>query len=114
MQRVGPTFLKEQCMNEQTPDFDIDELNKVVREIIYPLENRFNEFERTHGSNFTASLAASLASELLLRLAITAKNVDEIQSAWHNVYQTSSKSLVNYAEYALFMKQAQSGLDKKQ
>ena len=100
-------------MNEKKPDFDLDELNKIVREIIFPLSERLNDFERTHGSNFTASLAGTLAKELLVRLATTSDNVEQIYSTWKTVYEGAQKSLVNYAEYALFVNRSNAGTNSK-
>jgi hypothetical protein len=100
-------------MTDQKTDFDLDELNKVVREIIFPLEDKFNEFEKTHGSNFTASLAATLAKELLMRLATTSDNVAQIHSTWQSVYESAAKSLVDFAEYALYVKKSNAGSDAK-
>jgi hypothetical protein len=105
--------LKGNAMIDPKPDFDLDELNKIVREIIFPLEDKFNEYEKTHGSNFTASLAATLAKELLVRLATTSDNVGQIHSTWKAVYDEAQKSLVNLAEYALFVKKSNAGSDAR-
>ena len=101
-------------MTEQKIDFDEQELHDVVLSIVEDLVKRFNDFERTHGSNFTASLAATLAKELLVRLATTSDSLEQIQSTWQKVNQEAYKSLIAYAKFSKHMNEVNPGVGKPQ
>ena len=101
-------------MTEQAIDFDEQELHDIVLAIVQDLEQRFNGYERTHGSNFTASLAATLAKELLIRLATTSDSVEQIQSTWKKINTEAYKSLIAYAEFSKHINEVSPGMGKRQ
>ena len=90
-------------MSIEQIDFDKDELHDVVLEMATKLEETFKSYEKTHGLNFAGSLCATLAMEMLVRLALTSPSMESALEAWSRVTESANKALNDRAMHQFLM-----------
>ena len=79
-------------------------MHDVVLKMVTDLEETFKAYEKTHGLNFAGSLCATIASEMLVRLAWTSPSVESINNCWTRVVEGARKSITDAAMHQYLMK----------